>query len=93
MWDQDKASIVDYLRVWSPFHRQAVTEDMSGFSILTDDRLVQSAQYGDNLKVIANFSGQQVTIEGEAIAAKSAVVYERKQRLVFDAAANAKLHF
>ncbi|MBW7460456.1 glycoside hydrolase, partial [Paenibacillus sepulcri] len=90
-WEQDKASVVDYLKVWSPFNRQAVTREMSGFSILTDDRLVQSAQYGDDLKVIVNFSTHDVTLDKEVVKAKSAVIYEGKQRLEFNAAANIKL--
>ncbi|RRJ67267.1 hypothetical protein EHV15_33330 [Paenibacillus oralis] len=90
-WEQDKASIVDFLKVWSPFHRQAVTREMSNFSILTDDRLVQSAQYGDDLKVIANFSDQDVTVDSEVIPAKSAVIHEDGKRLIFNAANNAKM--
>ncbi|NOV04779.1 glycoside hydrolase [Paenibacillus planticolens] len=90
-WEKDKASMLDFLNVWSPFHREAVKQKMSGFSILTEDRLVQSAQYGDDMKVIVNFSDKQVTVAGEVIPSKSAVLYESKQRKVFDAAANAKL--
>lgn len=90
-WEEDKASILDYLNVWSPFHQQAVSHEMSAFAILTDDKLVQSAQYGEDLKVIANFSDREVTVGDETIPAKSAVLYEGKQRLIFDAAANAKL--
>ncbi|UKS23835.1 glycoside hydrolase [Paenibacillus sp. HWE-109] len=90
-WDKDKASMLGFLKVWSPFHREAVSRQMSGFSVLTEDRLVQSAQYGNDLKVIANFSDKQVTVAGEVISAKSAVLYNGKERQVFDAAANAKL--
>lgn len=90
-WEKDKASMLNFLKVWSPFHREATNRQMSMFSILTEDRLVQSAQYGDDMKVIANFSDKQVSVIGEVIPAKSAVLYKGKERKVFDAAANAKL--
>ncbi|BFT72811.1 glycoside hydrolase [Paenibacillus sp. P36] len=90
-WEQEKASILDYLKVWSPFHQQAVTQQMSKFAVLTDDRLVQSAQYGNDLKVIANFSEHEVKIDNDAIPAMSAVIYEGKQRSIFHAADNVKL--
>ncbi|OCT11867.1 hypothetical protein A8709_28800 [Paenibacillus pectinilyticus] len=90
-WEKDKASMLDFLNVWSPFHREAVLHPMSEFTILTEDRLVQSARYGDELKVLVNFSDSQVTVAGEVIPAKSAVLYQGKQRKVFEAAANVKL--
>ncbi|WP_282942634.1 glycoside hydrolase [Paenibacillus sp. RC67] len=90
-WEQNKASILDYLKVWSPFHQQAVTREMSKFSVLTNDRLVQSTQYGDDVKVIANFSDHEVKLNGETIPSKSAIVYQGKQRMSFHAEVNAKL--
>ncbi|MBB6731790.1 glycoside hydrolase [Cohnella zeiphila] len=90
-WEREKSSIVGFLKVWSPFHRQAVTREMTGFSFLSNDRLVQSAKYGNGLSVIANFSDRAATVKGRKIPAKSAVVAQDGMSLVFDAAANAKL--
>ncbi|MCM3628433.1 glycoside hydrolase [Paenibacillus glycanilyticus] len=90
-WTKQKASITGFLKVWSPFHSKAVKQELTTFSILSDDQMVQSAQYGDKLKVIVNFSGRDVTLQdGQSVKAKSAVIIEEK-RTLFDAEANAKL--
>lgn len=64
---------------------------MSRFAVLTEDSLVQSAQYGNDIKVIANFSEHEVKVDNDAIPAMSAVIYEGKQRTIFNAADNVKL--
>ncbi|QHW33579.1 glycoside hydrolase [Paenibacillus rhizovicinus] len=85
-WDQEKSSIVAFLNVWSPFHEQAVKQEMSGFSILSSDRLVQSAKYGSELSVTVNFSDHDYKAGAEVIPAKSAVLRNGKQSQVFHAA-------
>ncbi|ACT01676.1 glycoside hydrolase [Paenibacillus sp. JDR-2] len=90
-WKQQQASITGFLKVWSPFHSMAVMQEMTKFSVLSDDRLVQSAEYGGQLKVTVNFSDKDFTADGQTVKAKSAVITEDGKTTVFDAQANAKL--
>lgn len=91
-WDKQKTSITSFLKIWSPFHSKAVTQEMTNFSVLSDDRLVQSAQYGEHLKVIVNFSDKDaVAQDGQSVKAKSAIIIEDGKSTLFDAEANAKL--
>ncbi|MEC0369856.1 glycoside hydrolase [Paenibacillus chibensis] len=73
-WKKDKQLITDYLKVWSPFHEQAVTQPITSFHIYSSDRLVQSASYGDRLRITVNFSDQDYTIQQLTVPAKSAVI-------------------
>lgn len=86
-WNKQKAGILTFLNVWSPFHEQAVMRKMSAFSVLSEDRLVQSATYGDDLKVTVNFSDRDYASGSETIPAQSAVIVTGKQRQVFHASA------
>ncbi|MCK9861118.1 glycoside hydrolase [Paenibacillus sp. ATY16] len=90
-WKQQQASITGLLKVWSPFHSKAIMQEMTKFSVLSDDRLVQSAEYGDQLKVTVNFSDKDFAADGQTVKAKSAVITEDGKTTVFDAQANAKL--
>lgn len=83
-WEIHKELISSYLKVWSPFHAKAVTQEMTAFKVLTPDRLVQSAEYGPNLKVIVNFSNKDVKHGRDKIKAKSALIYDGKKRITFN---------
>jgi hypothetical protein len=75
-WITNKELITSYMKVWAPFHQKAVTQAMTGFQVLSQDRLVQSTSYGQDLKVIANFSNQDFKYNKQVIKAKSAVIYK-----------------
>nr|WP_152570616.1 glycoside hydrolase [Paenibacillus tyrfis] len=76
-WAKDKQTIAAYLKEWAPFHQQAVTRPMTGFRILTPDRLVQSTAFGSDLKVIANYSAADYRDEqGTVIKPRTVVIYE-----------------
>jgi len=49
---------------------------MTNFKILSDDRLVQMTEYGNDLKVIANFSNQDFNYHNDIIKAKSLIIYD-----------------
>ncbi|WP_019420045.1 glycoside hydrolase [Paenibacillus sp. OSY-SE] len=85
-WESHKKMITDYLAVWSPFHAKAVTKEMTAFQVLSPDRLVQSAEYGSDLKVVANFSDKDAVYGNDTVKAKSAVIYEGDKQTVFNAA-------
>lgn len=84
-WDNHKGLITSYLRVWSPFHAKAVQREMTAFEVLSSNRLVQSAQYGEDLKVVVNFSDKDISYGTDTVKAMSALILDGKQRVVFEA--------
>ncbi|MGZ9816718.1 glycoside hydrolase [Peribacillus simplex] len=83
-WDENKDMIVSHVKDWSPFHRKAVTKQMTGFKILSKNRLVQSTEFDKNLKVVANFSDKDFIYNNETIQAKSVVIYEGNSKKVYE---------
>ncbi|ASJ52207.1 hypothetical protein BP422_00835 [Brevibacillus formosus] len=67
MWGANQPLITNYLKVWSPFHKKAVQQEMTDYRVLSEDRLVQKSVYGEDLQVIANFSEQDFTYEGQEV--------------------------
>ncbi|GGE64231.1 glycoside hydrolase [Priestia taiwanensis] len=87
MWNENEDMLVNYLSTWSPFHEKAVKQPMTSFKTLTEDRLVQSTEFGEELKVVVNYSADDFKYEGETIKAKTAVIYGVDGKQVFDASA------
>ncbi|MEC0117998.1 glycoside hydrolase [Paenibacillus apiarius] len=85
-WESHKKMIADYLTVWSPFHAKAVTKEMTAFQTLSPDRLLQSAEYGPDLKVVVNFSNKDAAYGNDTVKALSAIIYDGDKRTVFSAA-------
>ncbi|EOO27155.1 hypothetical protein IIU_05954 [Bacillus cereus VD133] len=83
-WEKNNSLITSYLRVWSPFHEKAVTKPMTNFEILSEDRQVQSTTFGEDMKVIVNFSNQDFKYKNENIRAKTAVMYDGSSHKIFD---------
>ncbi|MGL5576425.1 MAG: glycoside hydrolase [Sarcina sp.] len=75
-WQNEKSVIVENNKVFAPFSKLVTNQEMTDFKILTPDRLVQMTQYGNDVKVIANFSNQEVTELGYKIPAKSLIILE-----------------
>ncbi|NQF16173.1 glycoside hydrolase [Brevibacillus sp. HB1.3] len=87
MWDTNQALITNYLKVWSPFHKKAVQQEMTDYRVLSEDRLVQKSVYGEDLQVIANFSEQDFTYEGQVVKARSALIMNGNDKQTFFAPA------
>ncbi|PRZ12500.1 glycosyl hydrolase family 101 [Laceyella sediminis] len=85
-WQKDKELISAFIKVWSPFHREAVQRELTSFNTLSPDRLVQETRFGKDMRVIANFSTHAYSYQGETIPAKSAVIYTGTQKQIFNAA-------
>lgn len=83
-WEKNKSLIIPYLKVWSPFHKKAVTKPMTNFDILSEDRQVQSTTFGKDMKVIVNFSNQDFKYNNEHIKAKTALVYDGKKKRILE---------
>lgn len=75
-WTKDKDEIVKHSNVWSSFSKKAIKKEMTDFKILSNDRMVQMSEYGDDLKVIANFSNKTVKIENREIKGKSLIIMD-----------------
>lgn len=73
-WEEYGEDIARHTKVWSTFARKAVTMEMTGFSALTEDRLVQETVYGEEITVTANFSGSAFEGEGFSLPPHSAAV-------------------
>ncbi|UIO43575.1 glycoside hydrolase [Brevibacillus brevis] len=87
MWDENQSLITNYLKVWSPFHKKAVQQEMTDYRVLSEDRLVQKSVYGEDLQVIANFSEQDFTYEGQVVKARSALIMNGNDKQTFFAPA------
>lgn len=85
-WKANKENIVRYMKVWAPFHQQAVQQEMTSFKRLSHDHQVQETTFGKDIRVIANFSTHNFTYKNETIPAKSAAIYTGNQKQVFHAA-------
>ncbi|MGC4378349.1 glycoside hydrolase [Fictibacillus sp. Mic-4] len=85
-WKANKENIVRYMKVWAPFHQQAVQQEMTSFKLLSHDRQVQETTFGKDIRVIANFSTHNFSYKNETIPAKSAIIYTGNQKQVFHAA-------
>lgn len=73
-WDAYRDRIVPHYAVWSAFSREAVTREMTEFTFLTDDRLVQSTQFGTDLRAVANFTDTEYSYHGRAIPPRSVLL-------------------
>lgn len=82
-WQKNKELIVKHTKVWSDFSQKAINKEMTDFKILSDDRLVQMSKYGENLKVIANFSNKEVNVEGQSIAEKSLIIIDGDNKIKY----------
>ncbi|SFX42802.1 Glycosyl hydrolases related to GH101 family, GHL1-GHL3 [Thermoactinomyces sp. DSM 45891] len=83
-WSKNKNMITSYTNAWSAFHKKAVTKPMTRFQTLSEDRLVQSTEFGEDMKVIVNYSNRDFDYNGEKIKPKTAVLYDRNTKKVWD---------
>lgn len=85
VWKTNKDMIVSYVNIWSAFHQKAVTKPMTDFKILSEDRSVQCTKFGEDMKVIVNFSNKSFKYKNEEIKGKTAVIYDGHSKKVWDA--------
>lgn len=75
-WAKEKNTIIQNDKIFEPFSTLVSNEEMTNFEILSKNRLVQMTEYGDNVKVITNFSNDSVNVMGHTIPAKSLIIFE-----------------
>lgn len=75
-WEKYRDRIIDHHAVWSAFSKKAITREMTGFAFLSDDRMVQSTQYGSDLQVVANFTDAAFLYDDMMIPPRSALLID-----------------
>ncbi|KGE73987.1 glycoside hydrolase [Spirochaeta lutea] len=64
-------SILHNYEFFSPIHREHGFDQLTDFSWLSDDKLVQMTEFDSGLRMIANFSDRKFEYQGETIQAMS----------------------
>ncbi|CEH33860.1 glycoside hydrolase [Romboutsia lituseburensis] len=82
-WDKYKNEIKEHNEVWSAFNKKAIKEEMTDFKILSDDKLVQMSQFGDDLKVVANFSDKEFKYENDNVKPHSLIIYDKNEKTIY----------
>ena len=70
-WNRYKDDIVRHTSVWSEFSKQVTTLELTDFLSLEQDGSVQMTEYGDNIRVIANYNDFSYQHENQNIPGKS----------------------
>ncbi len=83
-WKKNRDLIAGHVSIWSPFHKKAVIREMTGFEILSKDRLVQSTEFGNDMKVVANFSDKEFKYRDDIIKPGSLIMYDRASKLMYN---------
>ncbi|MGE7022222.1 glycoside hydrolase [Solibacillus cecembensis] len=82
-WEKHKETIVRHSKVWSNFSKKAITQEMTNFKIMSDDRLVQMTEYGEALSVVANFSKDEFNYQGKIIPGESALIIDGNDNTIY----------
>lgn len=73
--DRDMPYIGAYLAAFAPQHARLFNQAMTGFTFLSDDRLVQQTSFADGTLITANFSDHTRSVaEGQELPAMSALI-------------------
>ena len=82
-WDKYRDDILEHYEVYSDFSKDVVNLEMTDFSVLSDDRMVQMTEYGGKVKVIANFSKAPFNYGDDIIEPSSLVIYRTDFKQVY----------
>ncbi|WP_422661296.1 glycoside hydrolase [Paenibacillus sp. EC2-1] len=85
-WKKHKETIVSHSKAWANFSKKAIKEEMTDFKIITDDRLVQMTEYGEELSVVANFSEDEFNFQGSKIPGKSLLIIDGDNKTIYSPA-------
>ncbi|MDR3712260.1 MAG: glycoside hydrolase [Puia sp.] len=66
-WALFKDEISKQIRVFSTTHPIAIRQEMTDFSWISQDRMVQMTRFGNVLEIVANFGPQPFTYSGKVI--------------------------
>ncbi|KEK24160.1 glycoside hydrolase [Bacillus gaemokensis] len=82
-WNKHKKEITHHLKTWEAFHKKAIKKEMTDFAYLSEDKLVQSASYGKDIKVVVNFSNDDAKTGDITVPAKSAIIYDEEKKTIY----------
>ncbi|MTK13192.1 MAG: hypothetical protein F8N39_14255, partial [Clostridiaceae bacterium] len=82
-WSENKSIIASHINIWAPFHKKAITQEMTDFKVLSQDKLVQMTEYGKDLKVVANFSDKDFKYGNDVVKAKSLIIYDSGKEIKY----------
>jgi Protein of unknown function (DUF3111). len=82
-WEEYKADIIAHNKVWSAFCRKAVQMEMTDFSCLQGDGIVQKTVYGGQLTVVANFGDTPYLYNETEVPPHSVLMDESGQKIVY----------
>jgi len=83
-WQDRKEDIVQNAKTWTPFQEKALQHEMTNFSYLSEDRLVQRTDFGADLSVVANFSKTDFRLGKETIPPGTALIIEGNKTTLID---------
>lgn len=66
---------------------------MTNFAYLSEDKLVQSVSYGKDIKIIVNFSNEDMEVEKTKIKAKSAYIDNQGRKVCIRRLRNNKVKY
>ncbi|MGL4345676.1 MAG: glycoside hydrolase, partial [Cellulosilyticaceae bacterium] len=76
-WEKYKDQILSHSQFYETFSEQAILVPMTDFEVLTEDRMVQTTSYGEELKVVANFGNAPYLYEERLIEGQSLIVINK----------------
>lgn len=85
-WTEHQEEIISHTKIWSEFSQTAIQQEMTDFKILSEDRLVQMTQYGENLKVLVNFSDESRAVEDMTLEPQSLIIFDGNQQISYSPA-------
>ncbi|WP_256868923.1 glycoside hydrolase [Francisella sp. Scap27] len=78
-WSEQKPLLSKYLPVWSKWHKILVQQQMTSFSYLSKDKLLQCTKFSGDVTVIANFANTSRQYQKINVPAKSIVILEKNK--------------
>lgn len=82
-WEKHKSLIMSHYGVWSNFSKKVINKEMVDFENLVSDGSVKMTQYGDDIRVIANFTNSEYDYDGIKIYPKSVLIKNDNGELVY----------
>lgn len=69
-----KEAIVRHYKIWSPLHKAYGFAPLTSFRWLDDKGLVQETRFGDDCRIVANFSDTAVQVDGQELPGSSVLI-------------------
>lgn len=82
-WEEHGTKISEHSKVWSKFSKEVINKEMTDFKVLSENKLVQMTQYGDDIKVVCNFSNKNFKYNDDVIEGQSLIIYRGDKKEVY----------